>query len=102
MSKAKPHLLCYDIANPKRLAKVHRQIKTNAIALQYSVYLITLTPKTRENLLTSLRKLIKPREDDIRLYPLPHAPHWSTWGKKQLPDGIQISLQLPLEMEEIT
>lgn len=89
------HLLCYDIADPKRLAKVHRHIKTHAIPVQYSVYLISLTPHKREELLKALNHLINPREDDIRLYPLPNTPHWSNWGKPILPDGLNLSSPLP-------
>ena len=45
------YLLAYDIANPKRLVKVHRQVSKRGLALQYSVFLLLDTPAALDGLL---------------------------------------------------
>ena len=45
------YLLAYDIANPKRLVKVHRQVSRRGLALQYSVFLLLDTPAGLDGLL---------------------------------------------------
>ena len=37
-----PLLLCYDIRDPKRLQKVHREVKKVGMPLQYSVFYIEM------------------------------------------------------------
>lgn len=65
------YLICYDIANPKRLQKVHRTICKHAFMVQYSVYLADMTKVQCDALLIELASIIHKREDDIRFYPLP-------------------------------
>ena len=55
-------LLAYDIANPKRLVKVHRQVSKRGLALQYSVFLLLDTPAGLDGLLGQLDRIFDGRE----------------------------------------
>jgi len=67
-------LICYDIANPKRLAKVHRMVSKEAMMLQYSVYITMMTRIEAKEMLQALEKIIDLNEDDIRIYAIPSNP----------------------------
>lgn len=84
------YLLCYDIADPRRLARVHRRVKQDGLALQYSVFDLRLAEARLRRLVADLRQLIHEREDDVRIYGLrTDAP--ITWlGQKPLPEGVQL------------
>lgn len=86
-----PHIACYDIADPKRLAKVHRYLKRVGIPLQYSVFLLQLNARERERVVQRLERLIDAREDDVRLYPLPCSPEWQWWGRPPFSDGVYLT-----------
>lgn len=66
------HLIQYDIRNPKRLRRVHRLLKSQAIVVQNSVFAWfghTLELKVLQD---KLKKCIKVSEDDVRGYILQH------------------------------
>jgi CRISPR-associated protein Cas2 len=83
-------LLAYDIANPKRLVKVHRQVSKRGLALQYSVFLLLDTPAGLDRLLGQLDRIIDGREDDIRVYPLPANLDAEHFGRQFLPEGVRL------------
>lgn len=94
-----PHIIAYDIANPKRLGRVHRYLKKIALPLQYSVFLIEMDAERRDKVLKHLRTLIHPRQDDIRVYPLPNEPEWVKLGKALWDDGLLLTgAKLPAEL----
>jgi len=64
------YMMAYDIADPKRLAKVHRQIKKEGIAAQKSVFFIRGTENDVEQLMDRVGKIMKLNEDDLRAYPI--------------------------------
>jgi len=66
-----PYLICYDIANPKRLQRLHRKITTVAVMIQYSVYIAELNRRELTLLLDEIGACIDPSADDVRIYPLP-------------------------------
>ena len=84
------YLLAYDIANPKRLVKVHRQVSKRGLALQYSVFLLLDTPAGLDGLLGQLDRIIDGREDDIRVYPLPASLDAEHFGRQFLPEGVRL------------
>lgn len=95
-SKAKPYLVTYDITDRKRLVRVHRLLKSQAIALQYSVFIVVMNKADCEELIEALNALIDIKTDDVRLYPLPQKPEWHAWGAGLWPDGITVTgLELP-------
>lgn len=83
-------LIAYDIADPRRLGRVHRLLKKVAMPIQYSVFLAWLNDREVELLAEELRGHINVREDDVRLYHLPAATELTTLGKQWLPDGVQL------------
>ena len=84
-SNKTPYIIAYDIGDRKRLVKIHRLLKQQAIPLQYSVFYTKLTPQQLRHLKQKIEKMIVDSEDDIRIYPLPQKPQWSMLGKSLLP-----------------
>jgi CRISPR-associated protein Cas2 len=82
------HLLCYDIACPKRLAKVHKRVKKDGLALQYSVYELTLTHSELQSLINDLNEIIHQKFDDVRIYGLLPESDTISIGKPTMPEGI--------------
>lgn len=63
----------YDIADKKRLQRVHRFLKSCAFALQGSVYAWYGNSEALRHFKKKLRTLINPNEDDVRGYMLKNA-----------------------------
>lgn len=95
-SKSMPYLITYDISDSRRLQRVHRLLKKQAIAMQYSVFIAVLNQPDRDELIAKLTKLINEQEDDIRLYPLPQKPKWYAWGDALWPEGLTVTGDVPL------
>ncbi len=83
-------LVCYDIADKKRLSKVHRYLVKVALPIQYSVFLAYLTANKLETMLIDIKALINLREDDVRVYPLPDKMEYYRLGRQQLPEGVML------------
>ncbi len=64
------YLVGYDVASPRRLKKVHRQLKKRGLAVQKSLFFVHARKREMEKLLDDLALLIQPREDDLRTYPI--------------------------------
>lgn len=92
MSQTGPrrYVLCYDISDEKRLRKIHRRVREDGIALQFSVFDCILKAKHLQRLIRDIRAIIDPRLDDVRIYgPRVEAP--IIWlGTPPLPDGVQL------------
>ena len=82
------HLICYDIRCPRRLGRIHRALKGQAMALQYSVFLFSGTEAQLQHCLAQLERLMDKQQDDIRAYPLPQRGLRLVLGASVLPDGI--------------
>lgn len=86
-----PYLVCYDITDPKKLGRVFRLLKGNGIHLQYSVFQCSLTWPELINLKERLVTIINPKEDDIRIYPLPSDYKVIIMGRgNRTPDGVEV------------
>ena len=59
------YLVCYDIADPKRLGQVFRKLRGFGEAVQYSVFLCALSKQERALMLGELRELINHAEDRV-------------------------------------
>lgn len=88
VNEPRPFLVCYDIASPKRLGRVHRYLKKQGMPLQYSVFLVQETRESLDLLLDGLDGIINAREDDVRAYPVNGVPEYTALGRQQLPEGL--------------
>lgn len=69
------HLVAYDVSDKRRLQKVHRYLKQEGIALQYSVFLIEVTKQEYADITDGLLNLTCRKEDDVRFYPCQSEDH---------------------------
>ena len=84
-------IVCYDIANPRRLVRVHRTMKRFGVPVQYSVFLVESTRKGLAAFLNAaVCPHIDPREDDLRAYPLLSEARPTAFGRGSLPDGVSV------------
>ncbi len=84
------YLIAYDIANPRRLSKIHRTLKKRGLPIQYSVFTVVIKRKALLRLLERLNSLIKSTEDDIRCYRLPVKTEIDSLGKQFFPEDIML------------
>ena len=63
-------LVLYDIADPKRLARVHRQVSAYAIGGQKSFFECWLKPAEIEELVARLEAVFDPKKDRIHFLQL--------------------------------
>jgi len=62
-------ILCYDIADEKRLQKIGRRTERFALRIQRSVYLVEkLSPSELATALETIVPILNPEEDDLRIY----------------------------------
>lgn len=81
-------IICYDIANKKRLVRLHRFVKKFAQPVQYSVFYYEGSSAQLARRMQDIAKHIDPRDDDVRAYPIPHPAQVDTLGRGVLPDGV--------------
>ena len=79
----------YDIADPRRLQRVHRLMCKFASPIEYSIFFLVGTAAEKDRCLLQVADLIKSGEDDVRCYPLPSRGFQSRVGRPSLPEGIQ-------------
>ena len=58
-------LVCYDVANPRRLARTYRKMNGFGEPAQYSVFICDLSPKERALLETALTEILNLKEDRV-------------------------------------
>jgi CRISPR-associated protein Cas2 len=88
LHRPQPHILSYDIADPRRLVRVHRRLRDWGVPLQYSVFLVLVNAQQRGVLLGEVAALIDPAADDVRLYPLPLRPELVMLGEPPITLGV--------------
>lgn len=59
------YLVCYDIADPVRLRRVHKKMKGFGDALQYSVFCCELTTREKVEMESELSDIINHKEDRV-------------------------------------
>lgn len=84
------YVIAYDIANPKRLSRIHRFLKKQGLPMQYSVFTLVIKHKPLLRLLDGITKLINKREDDVRCYRLPKDSKAITLGKQIFPADVML------------
>ncbi len=84
------YLVAYDIADSRRLARVHRVLKQQGLPVQYSVFTVVLKRKPLLHLLERINTLINQREDDVRCYRLPENSPADILGQQYFPDDVML------------
>ena len=84
------YLVCYDIANPKRLGKVRRRAVHYATFVQYSVYYLDGEREDLERMLCEIAEVIDVSQDDVRAYCVTPLTLAIQKGKSWLPEGIYL------------
>lgn len=88
------YIVCYDICDSGRLAKVHKHLKERGIHLQYSVFHCRLTWPELIELKETLREMIDEKSDDVRIYPLPQNMKNIVMGcGDRVPEGVDFFLR---------
>lgn len=84
----KSWIVAYDIADPKRLRRVHRVVRKFGVTMQYSAFSVVLTDAEMQGLLQALESIIDSKSDDVRAYHVPaHCKVW-TVGCAAMPEGV--------------
>lgn len=87
------YLVCYDIADNGRLARVYRMMKDCGLHLQLSVFLCSLAWPELGELKRALCELIDESQDDVRIYPLPSGAAVVALGQgDRVPEGVWLQL----------
>lgn len=89
-SQSNLYLMVYDIADPKRLARIHRVLKQQGLPMQYSVFTVVLKRKALLRLLKRIEALIDQRKDDVRCYRLPENSAADALGQQFFPDDVML------------
>ena len=90
INQARLYLVSYDIADPRRLVRVHRYLRKDGLPLQYSVFTMRLTARRQALLMLELAELIEPAEDDVRIYPLPEKGERVQLGQQMFPEDVLV------------
>jgi CRISPR-associated protein Cas2 len=90
--KKKSILIAYDISQPRRLGRVHRYLKKEAIPLQYSIFVTQANQRKIREIIRTIRSIIHEKEDDVRIYELPSDFHINSLGKPLLFKGVSLML----------
>lgn len=91
MHQTVPWLVTYDIASPRRLARVFKHLKKEGVPIQYSVFAVDASTTKMGVLMATLATLIDIREDDVRAYRLPEDGWRATLGGAILPEDLWIN-----------
>ena len=82
------YLVCYDIADPKRLGRVHRSTVRHAAFVQYSLYYLIGSRADLEKMLRDIQDVIDYAQDDVRAYPVQPLSAAIRVGACWLPEGM--------------
>lgn len=79
------YLVCYDVASPKRLRRVHKMVSAYAVCGQKSSYECWMTKPEMHRLKTGLRQTIDAREDRVHVFELDPRQRVFCFGTAQRP-----------------
>ena len=78
----------YDICNVRRLQQLHRLVLRHAAPIEHSIFLLDGDMFAARRCMDALLRLIDPRVDDLRCYPLPVRGVQGHIGLLTLPTGV--------------
>ncbi len=67
------YIVCYDISNPKRLAKMFKTMRGFGDPLQYSIFYCDLSRQEKILLLSKITEIVHHREDRVMLINIGHV-----------------------------
>jgi len=85
------YMIAYDIADDKRLKRVHRKLKKEAMAVQKSVFFIKGTERDINFLMDKVALSMNLDEDNLKAYPILEPDKVWTNGTNPLAQGSTIS-----------
>lgn len=88
LNETQAWLIAYDIADPGRLAQVHKCVSAAAFPVQFSLYVGLGSQNQMNALCRRIEKLIDPVVDDVRIYRIPDSPDYFVCGEPRLECGI--------------
>lgn len=91
-------LIAYDVRCPRRLQRLHRFLRTEAYALQESVFAWFGTDEAKLLLQARMLKLINKAEDDLRGYRLKSGSDIQMWGQSPFVNDIFDSGYPPIKI----
>ena len=72
--KTKNYLLCYDISDEKRLARLSKMVEKEAYRIQNSIFLLLApTPSELNHIIAEVTKIIDKEKDDVRIYTIKNS-----------------------------
>lgn len=89
-SRVHTYLIAYDIADPRRLQRVHKFLKQYAVPIQYSVFITRISEVQLARIKTGIVARICEDEDDVRIYHIPDRTEVQLLGRSPLPEGMQL------------
>lgn len=93
-------LIGYDIADPRRLIRIHRAMVNRATPIEYSIFLFVGSETALAECLATVVEMIDAKADDVRCYALPARGYQERIGRATLPSGIHWT-GLPAPLTEL-
>jgi CRISPR-associated protein Cas2 len=90
----KSWLMAYDIREHRRLCRVHRFLRKQGLAAQYSAFIVEADDAGILGVLSSIKRLLDPRVDDVRAYHIPVRCTVWCMGRQSWPEGVQLTSTL--------
>ena len=100
--KIKHYIISYDIGNKKRLAKVGRLFKTEALRVQNSVYYWQGSQTELNAFQDALNNIINSDEDDIRGYLISPSQLVHLFGAPLMQEGCFLTTKLRYQHHPIS
>lgn len=88
--KKQAWIIAYDITDNKRLGRVYRFLKKEAIPIQRSIFYYEGTVSVLTKILDEIEGRINSKTDDVRAYCLPTKLHYYAIGASVFADGIEL------------
>lgn len=90
LNQTRNWIIAYDIADRRRLQRVHRFLCAHAVPVQYSVFAARTSPMKLGVIRAGLAAIVDEGDDDVRFYPVPEPAHLTVYGKKAFPEGLSV------------
>lgn len=90
LSKPTNWLVCYDIAERKRLVRVFKLLRTKGIPIQHSVFLVQASATEMQTLESMVEQIIESNLDDVRFYRIPIHCHKVMVGRHLMTEDMII------------